>query len=496
MRQAVSNESAQGATRADGKPRFLDQFLNGRLGAADAGAPLQLGHIGRSPAAPEGASIYGTGFATGTETPFRVVSFYTAHNQYADHAARLRESLERHGVPHSLVPVDTTGSWEATCAFKASFVRDMWRQASEPIVWLDADATVEAPPRLFGAIDADFAAHKWDGWTLAGGTLYFGRGDLARTLIDRWVLRCEADPQTWDQVHLHSAWCDVAASAPLRTVWLPRAYCQIFDKAKEDAPVIRHWQASRAEKRSGRKTVPAVSISPQGQADRRDDRLWRGPVPAGPGDGAPGAMPDGLGRLALAAAGRHRPVLEIGCGDGRLAGQIDPADYLGLEADPAALRAARARCPAHAFRIADAGYSLPDAPSVLVHAGRLPGDEGLAAAALRAVAVGRRRVILWPTLRRETADTAPDRRAPDWTRIAKAAGLKSRRILPAGARDGQGKESLGTMTVLEPDIPLGQRIRLLLRAGRGTKAPTGFVTPALLAVAQSPIKGEGTDATA
>lgn len=208
--------------------------------------------------------------------PFKVISFFTTHNEYADYAERLRQSLTSHGVPHELHAVDATGPWEVVCARKAKFVLDCWESSDCPVVWIDADATIEQYPTLFGSIDADFAIHKWDGYEFGSGTLFFAKTENAHHLLKQWVLRCEADPVTWDQVHLQSAWCDVAATKNLRTHWLPRSYLQIFD-GKEEAPaVIKHWQASRALKADGRVAgTETLFYTPLGADLRRLSISWR-----------------------------------------------------------------------------------------------------------------------------------------------------------------------------------------------------------------------------
>jgi SAM-dependent methyltransferase len=323
----------------------------------------------------------------------------------------------------------------------------MWRAEDQPIVWLDADATVEATPSLFSVIDADFAAHKWNGWKLAGGTLYFGKTELAGALIDRWVARCQADPLTWDQTHLQSAWCDIASETPLRTVWLPRSYCQIFDSSQKEPPIILHWQASRIEQRAGRKSQPEVSISPQGQIDRREDRLWRASgaptLALATGSSAEG-NPAGIGQPAglvtglATALGRDRPVLEFGCGTGQTAALMQPADYIGIDANPLALRQAREHLPSHVFRLVDAGYSLPAAPSALLWSSWFDADETDAIESLKAAAVGRRRVVIERAASVERWRAVSSRNVcwtiDEWIRMADAASLVLIDTVPLSAR--------------------------------------------------------------
>lgn len=318
--------------------------------------------------------------------PFRIVSFYTADNDYAEHAARLRGTLDRFGLDHILQPIDSRGRWEHNCAYKAEFLLEQWQASDRPIVWLDADATVEALPDLFSALTADVALHKWTwnhaeqdrGWEFCSGTLYFGKSAHAEALLAQWLLRCQADPLTWDQVHLASAWCDISAVRPLKTSWLPRAYLHIDGAPGVEPTVIRHWQASRQAKAEGRKIEQeAPQINAAGILDRSSNRLWRTPEEAFwiregvdhiiPDTGY--AFPEGfdVGTALAHAIDGTFPVLEIGCGVGRIASLFDGDGYIGVDVNPRSLRQARIALPNHNLRIHDQGYAYPDARTVLFY---------------------------------------------------------------------------------------------------------------------------------
>lgn len=182
-----------------------------------------------------------------------VVSFFTPG--YADHAARLRESLARSNLEAWIEPVETEGAWEHTCARKAAFVRKALECALGPVLWLDADATVHGDLRpLLEDLrrrEADFAVHRTGSThprlAFRSGTVWFNRTPRAIELADRWVDRCARSPRTWDQESLFRAHGDVDGVA---TEWLDEAYCCRFDDPGAEAAVVVHHQASRELKRS------------------------------------------------------------------------------------------------------------------------------------------------------------------------------------------------------------------------------------------------------
>lgn len=178
-----------------------------------------------------------------------IVSYYTVSTPYEAMAGRLLDSCERHGLEHYIMALPSLGSWEANNAAKASVCQIAWQQLGQPILWVDADAIMHRPPELLRGATADFGVHKWKGRYFAGGTLFFNQTSMAERLLDGWVTRC-ADVSLLDQVHLELEWNALVQGHPIETVWLPRAYCQIFDATREGdaSPVVEHFQASRTER--------------------------------------------------------------------------------------------------------------------------------------------------------------------------------------------------------------------------------------------------------
>jgi hypothetical protein len=370
---------------------FIEQFaeftiINAGDQVPDIALPA-VGFLGRNPETGRlPRTIFGRFGNQRERKPYRIISFYTEDNEYAEHAARLRATLDRFSLDYILDPIPSTGCWERNCAYKAEFIYKQWQQSSIPVVWLDADATLEQNPELFASLNADFAIHKWTwdyahhaaGWEFCSGTLYFGKSERAEALLKQWILRCKADPYTWDQVHLCSAWCDVSTTSPLQTAWLPRPYLQIDGAPDTESTVVKHWQASRKLRTEGKISEhKPLEITEAGKNDRQSNRLWRTPEESfWIQEGVLHIIPDvgfefpegsDIESMLREAAMGHFPILEIGCGAGRIASLFQPAEYIGVDVNPVSLIQARTTLPNHYFRIFDQGYQYPEAPTVLFY---------------------------------------------------------------------------------------------------------------------------------
>jgi hypothetical protein len=189
---------------------------------------------------------------------FKVVSYFSP--DYRDAAARLEKTLQRFEIEYELVAVPAFANWLQGVQFKPSFIRRCLEQATpeRPIIWLDADATVEQYPEIFDDLPVDFAAHfrcdKRYTNELLSGTLFFRPTEGAFNLLDNWVNIQKADKEGWDQRTLQRA---VETTHSYSLYRLPPNYTQIFDTmAYAGEPVILHHQASRGKD----KTAQAVNM--------------------------------------------------------------------------------------------------------------------------------------------------------------------------------------------------------------------------------------------
>lgn len=124
----------------------------------------------------------------------------------------------------------------------------------------------------------------------------------------------------------------------------------------------------------------------------------------------------------------HLPVVEIGCGVGRIAGLFAPESYIGVDVNPYALIAARAANPNHMFRIADVGLQYPSAPSAFVYTVLLHISDEEIDRFMKEVVTGRSRVIIAELMdrrwRREGVPPVFNRDAEDYILIMQRLGFR------------------------------------------------------------------------
>jgi hypothetical protein len=130
---------------------------------------------------------------------FVVTSFYTPGTVYEKSAKeRLIPSLKQFDIPHFVVPMKTSGSWEANIHCKADVID--WALGGWPmsnVVWLDADAEVVQYPELFAENEWDFAPHwREPRKNLSSGTMFFRNNVLTRRLVEHWQFESgHVDPE-------------------------------------------------------------------------------------------------------------------------------------------------------------------------------------------------------------------------------------------------------------------------------------------------------------
>jgi len=143
-------------------------------------------------------------------------------------------------------------TWYEAINYKAKFISDFLKESPDPVLWLDADAEINGPLKLFEKMGyTDFALYREpkerSAMPFRSGTLWFAPTVLARSLAATWASACEAAPRAYDQVTLYQVWKTIEDE--ITTRFLPETYCHIFDHRTHEEPVITHYQASRQHRR-------------------------------------------------------------------------------------------------------------------------------------------------------------------------------------------------------------------------------------------------------
>ena len=182
-------------------------------------------------------------------------AFYTRGTIYEQEAARLRGSLDRLGLDHDIVAVDSRGDWVANTRMTAEFIYDqLCKYHGTPMVYLDADAYVWSRPVFFETVTADVAVHYRRGVELLNGTVFFNSTPGARLIAAQYRELIHDNPGCVnEQTMLAKA---IEAFPDAATVChLPAWYCWIHDIMAADLgdmePVIEHLQASRQARGGG-----------------------------------------------------------------------------------------------------------------------------------------------------------------------------------------------------------------------------------------------------
>ncbi|WP_407151288.1 hypothetical protein [Bradyrhizobium sp. ORS 86] len=157
------------------------------------------------------------------DTPLRVVSCYP--RACGDDQVRwLRDKLAEFEIASDIAPIETADGGHIRASEKTAFMLRMWHEHREPLLFIEANATLTEPPRLPSSLDCDVALHKWNRWEMSARTLFLGRSPAAEALLQTWHHIASAYPQVWEGYLLDQAWSLTSSQMPLDTVWLPRSY--------------------------------------------------------------------------------------------------------------------------------------------------------------------------------------------------------------------------------------------------------------------------------
>lgn len=176
----------------------------------------------------------------------------------------LHPSLHRWDLPHDITVIPDPKNWQVATHYKATFLKAMLEKHKQPVVFIDADGSVERFPVLFSSLNCDIALHILD-WNFQwrnqqgnpkreylSGTLYLNYSRLVLRLMDDWI-NLNKQSTDLEQRHLQKLlegipWKDLLTISNLRP-----EYCVIpmqsgklpYHYLNGEKPVIRHYQVSR-----------------------------------------------------------------------------------------------------------------------------------------------------------------------------------------------------------------------------------------------------------
>lgn len=171
---------------------------------------------------------------------------YCTKGAYEELSRRLKESLEKLHLSYNIKVIDTLGSWQKNCIYKATFIKEMLQKYGRPVLFVDADAIFHRYPSLIEKLEVDFAVHYFKNRQLASGTLFFNNTVPALNLVEAWISYNNEHLTEWDQSNLQNVVDTLGWKNKVKMSYLPVEYCKIFDLTKDvQSPVIEHFQASR-----------------------------------------------------------------------------------------------------------------------------------------------------------------------------------------------------------------------------------------------------------
>ncbi len=189
------------------------------------------------------------------------VSYATKNTPYMQVLEqRLLPTLIRWNLNYDIeYPLDK-GNWQKNTHIKAEFLKRMLLKHKQPIVFLDADATIERFPILFESLgDYDISYHSFDWFKFwrgiegnpkreyLSGTLYLNYNAKVLEFLDTWI-DLNKRSTTWEQRNMQQIlekWGN-----KLKVYPLPIEYIAIVKRDGKvpsfiKEPIIVHWQASR-----------------------------------------------------------------------------------------------------------------------------------------------------------------------------------------------------------------------------------------------------------
>jgi len=175
-------------------------------------------------------------------------SMFTVDTPYEQEVQILKKSLDKFGIKHELVGIESRGSWEKNTQVKPFVIKAIMEKYDMDVVWIDADAELLKMPTFFDKVKADISFYRIKEWDEdLTGTMYFKNTKPVREFLIKWGQVNDSNDLP-DAKNFQGLIREVDMGLIIK--FLPADYIKIFDNdliVSED-PVIVHNQASRRYK--------------------------------------------------------------------------------------------------------------------------------------------------------------------------------------------------------------------------------------------------------
>ena len=182
-----------------------------------------------------------------------IISAYTVNTAYEEEVKDLEECCKKFKYNYKLYPYESTGDWVLNTMQKPKIIlQAMEEHPTKDIVWIDADALICQPLKLFdGKFNHDIGIHFYQHSDIPNevlsGTIYIKNNDKMLHVVKDWA---SAKDRNLDQRHLEHL-IKVKYARKLKILNLPEEYVKIRLQ-KEDIEnvvgVITHKQLSREQR--------------------------------------------------------------------------------------------------------------------------------------------------------------------------------------------------------------------------------------------------------
>lgn len=197
-----------------------------------------------------------------------IISYFTKNTPYEEVMdTHLLPSLKRWKLNYDIEGIPDLGSWQKNTHVKAEFIKKMLLKHKCPVIFLDADATIEKYPKLFnGMYKYDIAYHsldwylQWKGISgtkrdILSGTLFLNYNKKVLNFLDKWIKENNKNIR-WEQQNMQEVLKKeslLTYPLPYEYIVIPRMKGELPPNIKKEDIVILHHQVSRQYKRWRRK---------------------------------------------------------------------------------------------------------------------------------------------------------------------------------------------------------------------------------------------------